>query len=200
MSPEESRGTERCEPMVFRLGYETVMTAWLPAGALPTAQQVLDLIAPPDPGWNRYTKRACPESGHWTVPEDVSLAAVAVLPHRTLAALLAAYPCATAAAREHIGKALHDHCEAELADFEESALLALRGMPPVGFAAGATAAQVANAVAARNVLDAAFGTDHCTPSRAEFLSTALYHYEHGTVPDRDRSRALDAYAGPRHRA
>lgn len=192
MSAEEFHGADRYEAMEFSLPFGSTMIVFVPEGSLPPAKVILDMVAPVNLLPSKYPKRTYPDGNEWIVPDQISIAAIAVLPSLTREVLLTSYPGASPASRAHLANQVHAHCAAEFADFEESRMDALRGLPTLGVGAGATAVQIGNALAAQDVLDAAFGSRSYTRRRFKFLGAALYHYEHGADADSARANALDA--------
>lgn len=179
------------ETMQFRMGFGRLLTVYIPEGSLPMARAILDMIAPPTLQPREHPQRIGAHGSHWLLPEQPSLAAIAVLPEYTRLRLLADYPTASRAARAHISEQVHVHCAAEMADLQESARDGNRGLPTLGVGAGATAAHVGNTLAARHVLDAAFGTEDHTRRRSKFLPSMLYYYEQGHTPAPVKADAFD---------
>lgn len=158
---------------------DAIVTASFPRGVLRQAREILDMVAPVAADGARAYRAGEP----WLVGDEPSLLAIADLPKRTRDALAEEYATASAAARPDIAFALHTHCSFALLDLSSSVLDAQEGLPPVGLTSRVPAAQVANALVFRLVLDAVYGPDVPNPNRENVLAGALLVHERGTYPD-----------------
>lgn len=190
MTSPTADGTATPETVTFHLADgKPEVSVQVPQGSMAQARSVLDLIAPLLSPFS--PARVYPTGEVWKVPEPVSLAALALLPEATRTALFFEYPAASPASHPHIAHAVHTHCLSAWRDLAASALDRQEGMPSLGITNTAPAAQIANALAFRTLLDAILGSEKHTNERDNLLAGNLLVFERGSYPDTTRIATMD---------